>query len=83
MGKKTKAKQGRSVFTSIRILLLVTILVIVGLLLLASMLGGRFGAAHQLTLDFIGPIQSGVTRVVAGVTALKDDYIALVECPGG
>ncbi len=77
MGKKTKAKQGRSVFTSIRILLLVTILVIVGLLLLASMLGGRFGAAHQLTLDFIGPIQSGVTRVVAGVTALKDDYIAL------
>jgi rod shape-determining protein MreC len=77
VGKKTKAKQGRSVFTSIRILLLVTILVIVGLLLLASMLGGRFGAAHQLTLDFIGPIQSGVTRVVAGVTALKDDYIAL------
>jgi rod shape-determining protein MreC len=77
VGKKTKAKQGRSVFTSIRILLLVTILVIVGLLLLASMLGGRFGAAHQLTLDFIGPIQSGVTRVVAGVTTLKDDYIAL------
>jgi rod shape-determining protein MreC len=77
VGKKTKAKQGRSVFASIRILLLVTILVIVGLLLLASMLGGRFGAAHQLTLDFVGPIQNGVTRVVAGVTTLKDDYIAL------
>lgn len=77
MGKKTKAKQGRSVFANIRVLLLITILVVVGLLLLASVLGGRFGAAHQLTLDFIGPIQGGVTRVVAGVTALKDDYIAL------
>jgi rod shape-determining protein MreC len=77
VGKKTKAKQGRSVFATIRILLLITILVIVGLLLLASMLGGRFGAAHQLTLDFIGPIQSGVTRVVAGITTIKDDYIAL------
>lgn len=77
MGKNTKAKQGRSVLATIRILLLITILVIVGLLLLAAMLGGRFGTPHQLTLEFIGPVQSAVTRVVAGVTALKDDYIAL------
>ncbi len=60
-----------------RVLLLVTILFVVGLLLLASMLGGRFGTLHQLTLDFIGPMQSVVTRTVAGVSAIKDDYIAL------
>ena len=60
-----------------RVLLLITILFVVGLLLLASMLGGRFGTLHQLTLDFIGPMQSVVTRTVAGVTAIKDDYIAL------
>jgi len=41
------------------------------------MLGGRFGTAHQLTLDLIGPMQSVVTRTVGGVTALKDNYIAL------
>jgi len=75
--KKTKAIQGRSIFTTIRVALLVTILAVVGLLLLASMLGGRFGTLHQLTLDLIGPMQSAVTRTVAGVNAIKDDYIAL------
>jgi rod shape-determining protein MreC len=58
-------------------MLLIAILFIVGLLLLASMLGGRFGTPHQLTLDFIGPMQSVVTRTVAGVANIKNDYIAL------
>jgi rod shape-determining protein MreC len=75
--KKTKAIQGRSIFATIRVLLLIVILLVVGLLLLASMLGGRFGAAHQLALDFIGPMQSAVTRTVSGIVAVKDDYIAL------
>ena len=77
MRKKTKAIQGRSIFATIRVLLLVTILLIVGLLLLTSMLGGRFGTPHQLTLDLIGPMQSAVTRTVAVVANLKNDYIAL------
>ncbi len=41
------------------------------------MLGGRFGTPHQLTLDFIGPVQSVMTRMVAGIVTIKDDYIAL------
>ncbi|TKB23557.1 rod shape-determining protein MreC [Desulfopila sp. IMCC35006] len=77
MRKKTKAIQGRSIYGTIRILILVVILGIVGLLLLASMLGGRFGTPHQLTLDFIGPMQSAVTRSLSGIVSLKDDYIAL------
>jgi rod shape-determining protein MreC len=75
--KKTKAIQERSIFATIRVFILITIVSIVGLLLLASMLGGRFGTLHQLTLDFIGPMQSVVTRSVAGFVTIKDDYIAL------
>lgn len=52
------------------------ILLIVGMLLLASTLGGRFGTPHQLTLDFIGPLQSAVTRTFSGISVLKNDYIA-------
>lgn len=77
MRKKTKAIQGSSIFATIRILLLVGIVLIVGLLMLASMLGDRFGTPHQLTLDFIGPLQSAVTRTISGVSSLKNDYVAL------
>lgn len=77
MRKKTKAKQERSIFSTIRVMLLIAIMVIVGLLLLTSMLGGRFGTPHQLTLDFMGPMQGVVTRTVAGIVTLKDDYVAL------
>jgi rod shape-determining protein MreC len=75
--KKTKAIKERSIFATIRVFILITIVSIVGLLLLASMLGGRFGTLHQLTLDFIGPMQSVVTRSVAGIVSIKDDYITL------
>jgi len=57
--------------------LLIIIVVVVALLLLASMLGGRFGTPHQLTLGFIGPLQSAVTRTIGAVSAIKDDYIVL------
>ena len=77
MRKKTKAIQERSIFATIRVFILITIVSIVGLLLLASMIGGRFGTLHQLTLDFIGPMQSAVTRSVTGIVAIKEDYIAL------
>jgi rod shape-determining protein MreC len=77
--KNTKAKQGRSIGATIRILLLITILLVVGLLLLAAMLGGRFGPPHQFTLDFIGPLQSAVTRTFSGVVNLKNDYVALLN----
>jgi rod shape-determining protein MreC len=75
--KKTKSKQDQPIFSSIRILFLIGILAVVGVLLLASLLGGRFGTPHQLTLDFMGPLQSVVTRSVGGIASLKNDYIAL------
>lgn len=77
MRKKTKSKQDQPIFASIRVLFLIVILALVGLLLLASLLGGRFGTPHQLTLDFIGPLQSVVTRSISGIASLKNDYIAL------
>jgi rod shape-determining protein MreC len=75
--KKPKAIQERSIFATIKVLLFMTIVLVVGMLLLVSMVGGRFGTLQQLTLDFVGPMQSAVTRSVAVVTSLKDDYIAL------
>jgi len=77
--KNTKAIQGRSIGATIRILLLITLLLVVGLLLLAAMLGGRFGPPHQFTLDFIGPLQSAVTRTFSGIVNLKNDYVALLN----
>ena len=77
MRKNTKAIRRKSIFSAVRVVLLVTILLVVGLLLLVSTVGGRFGTAHQLTLDFIGPLQSGVTQTISGLSSLKDDYIAL------
>lgn len=77
MKKKTKAKRGQSIFSKVRVLILIMILLVVGLLLLASMIGGRFGTPHQVTLDFIGPLQSAVSRTISGIDILKNDYIAL------
>lgn len=77
MRKKTKAIQEHSIIATIRIVVLVMILLVVGMLLLGSMLGGRFGTPHQLTLDFIGPVQSAMTRSFSGIIALKNDYFAL------
>lgn len=52
-------------------------LLVVGLFLLASMVGGRFGTPHQLTLDFVGPLQSIVSRSMSSIVSFKDDYVAL------
>lgn len=59
--------------------MLITLLLVVGLLLLAAMLGGRFGPPHQYALDFIGPLQSAVSRTFTGIVSLKNDYIALLD----
>lgn len=77
MRKKNKSIQGKSVLSIIRVAILVGVIFSVGLFLLASMVGGRFGTPHQLTLDFIGPLQSVVTRTISTVSSIKDDYIAL------
>lgn len=79
MRKNSKAHQERPVGSTVRVLLLITLLLVVGLLLLAAMLGGKFGPLHQLTLDFIGPLQSVVTRTAAGVVNVKNDYVALLD----
>lgn len=58
-----------------RVWLLFGVLLTVALLLLGSMLSGKFGATHRLTLDFIGYMQSGVVHVVDKFTGFKNNYI--------
>ena len=75
--KPKKIIAGNPLFSSLRILLLVSILFVFGLLLLGSMFGGTFGTSHRLTLDFIGTLQSTATGAASGLTALKNNYVAL------
>lgn len=75
--KPKKTINENSFFATLRILLLISVLFVVGLLLLGSMFGGSFGTPHKFTLDFVGSLQSTVTKVTDGITAFKNDYIAL------
>ncbi len=76
MKKKAKVEQKVPSF-SIRLILLLVVLAFVGLLLVASLLGGKFGVPHQLALDFIGPVQGVVARAAGGLRSLKDEYLDL------
>ncbi|WP_073612335.1 rod shape-determining protein MreC [Desulfopila aestuarii] len=77
MRKQAKSKKGPSGLFSVRLVVFFGTVLVVGLLLLASLLGGGFGALHKLTLDLVGPLESAVSRSLSGVITVKDDYLAL------
>lgn len=77
MRKRTSDKKGQSRIATIRLLLFGGTLLTVALLVLASMIGDRFGAAHQLTLDVISPLQKVASRVADGIGDFTDDYVGL------
>jgi rod shape-determining protein MreC len=56
------------------------LLVLVGcLVLFIASFGGRFGLFRQITLEFLGPVQSFFTNMASGSHSFWDDYIALWE----
>ncbi len=56
------------------------LLVLVGcLVLFIASFGGRFGFFRQITLEFLGPVQSFFTSISSGSHSFWDDYIALWE----
>ncbi len=69
-------KRKRPFLISLRLGLLFFVLLIVTLLLLGSLLGGKFDTAHRLTLDLTGYLQSGVTNVKSKLSGLKEGYIS-------
>lgn len=79
MRKQAKSKKGPSGLFSVRLAVFFGTVLVVGLLLLASLLGGGFGALHKLTLDMVGPLESAVSRSLSGVITVKDDYLALFK----
>ncbi len=74
-GRRNSRAQRRSILSSVRVWLLLAVLLIVALLLLGSMLSGRFGPTHRLSLDFVGNLQSGVTGVVDRLSNFKESYV--------
>ncbi|MFV0437217.1 MAG: rod shape-determining protein MreC [Desulfopila sp.] len=79
MRKRVNTRKRPSGLFSVRLGVFVGTVLVIGLLLLASLLGGGFGALHKLTLDLVGPIQSVVSRSLSGLVSFKDDYIALLD----
>lgn len=77
MRKRASDKKGQSRIATIRLLLFGGTLLTVALLVLASMIGDRFGAAHQLTLDVLSPLQKIVSTSADEIGDLADDYIGL------
>jgi rod shape-determining protein MreC len=75
--KRASTRKDKSRAFSGRLVLFLATLAVVGVLLLVSMLGGRFGALQQFTLDLIGPLQNLATRASGGLASIKNDYIVL------
>lgn len=49
----------------------------VALLVFASMIGDRFGAAHQITVDLLSPLQKIVSKVADEMGDFTEDYVGL------
>ena len=79
MSKQVKDRKSRLGTVRFRSLLLAVLLLLLGLILLASTFGGRFGLSHQLTLEIIGPLQSGAAKVGSAVNNFWDDYLKLLN----
>ncbi len=69
-------KNAQPFIFSLRIWLLFAVLLIVSLLLLGSLLDGKFTTAHRLSLDLAGYLQTGVTQVKDKLSGLKESYIS-------
>lgn len=79
MSKQVKDRKSRLGTVRFRSLLLAVLLLLLGLILLASTFGGRFGLSHQLTLEIMGPLQSGAAKVGSAVNNFWDDYLKLLN----
>ncbi len=77
MRKKSNDRKNTARFRFTRLFLLLSLFVVLILILLGSVTGGRFGAFHQLTLETIGPIQSVFTKFSLSSIRLKNRYISL------
>lgn len=76
---KKKGIEGVSLFVRFRNVVLAVCIGAFLLFLLGSMFGGKFGVPQQITLDFVGTLQNGVTRVQGFASSLLERYIHLVQ----
>jgi rod shape-determining protein MreC len=79
VSKQAKDRKSRVGSVGFRSLLLAVLLILVMLVLLASTFGGRFGLSHQITMEILGPLQSGVARVATTARNFWDDYVNLLD----
>lgn len=79
MSKKVKDRKTRTGALRLRSVLFAVLLLLAGLILLASTFGGRFGLSHQLTLEILGPFQSAAARLTSTARGFWGDYLDLIS----
>lgn len=78
MKKKSKNLRQGGRWKTVRLLAFILLLLIGSVLIMGTLLGGRFGVPHRFTLEFLGPVQSGVTVISSSVTGVYKNYLDLL-----
>lgn len=79
MKKKSKNLRQGGRWKTVRLLAFIILLLVGSVLVLGTLLGGRFGVPHSITLEFLGPMQRGVTAASSSVTGIYENYLDLLS----
>ena len=79
MRRQIKDRKSRAKPARWRLFLLVSVLLSMCLVLLASTIGGNYGAFHDLTLELLGPLQSSFSKGATGAKRFWSDYVDLID----
>jgi len=63
---------------AIRLWVLTILMLVSCVLILGTLLGGRFGPAHKATLEFLGLLQRSVTVATGSISDLYENYLGLL-----
>ncbi|MBA3006080.1 MAG: rod shape-determining protein MreC [Desulfocapsa sp.] len=77
MKKTSNVKKTQPRFVTTRLLFLCGALLLSGLFLFGSTVGGQYGVVQQMIMQGLGPVQGGVSRVIRSLQVVTDDYLVL------
>lgn len=78
MVKKSRNLERHGGWKIFRYLTLAAFLVIASVLILGTLVGGKFGLPQRMTLEFVGSLQKGMSLPIDAVRNLGHNYVALV-----
>jgi rod shape-determining protein MreC len=75
--KPSNVKKTPPRYATARLLSLFGVFLLAALFLFGSTVGSQFGIVQQMILQGLGPVQAGVSKMVASFHVVTDDYLAL------